>query len=381
MTSTARRRSVSVAGRIPGRRRAPAVHPLRTREAVMSTTISTATTAQPSPPPEDPASGTPTPSRRRLPRPETLRTLVVTVAILLAVTVAAGVSSGSPAVLTQALVTGVLTGGIYSLVAMGLTLIYGVLHIINFANGAMVGLSLYISYVVVSSTGVHPYLALLITVPVMLAIGALVQALLLNPIMRAPLHTQLLITIGLALAIENILLLVFGPNPLSVQLPGNSGVPVLGATVELARIYAFAGALALVAVLWVLLQRTKVGTAIRAVAANPEGARLVGIDIKRIYILTFAIGAGAAGAAGTLVAPFTTIQPTAGAIFNLTAFVVVVLGGMGNVPGALVGGLVVGLTEQLGALILPGQSPLLAVFVVFLIVLFVKPKGVFGRAS
>lgn len=347
----------------------------------MSTTISTATTAQPSPPPEDPASGTPTPSRRRLPRPETLRTLVVTVAILLAVTVAAGVSSGSPAVLTQALVTGVLTGGIYSLVAMGLTLIYGVLHIINFANGAMVGLSLYISYVVVSSTGVHPYLALLITVPVMLAIGALVQALLLNPIMRAPLHTQLLITIGLALAIENILLLVFGPNPLSVQLPGNSGVPVLGATVELARIYAFAGALALVAVLWVLLQRTKVGTAIRAVAANPEGARLVGIDIKRIYILTFAIGAGAAGAAGTLVAPFTTIQPTAGAIFNLTAFVVVVLGGMGNVPGALVGGLVVGLTEQLGALILPGQSPLLAVFVVFLIVLFVKPKGVFGRAS
>lgn len=349
----------------------------------MTTTISaSSTTAGPSQPPEN--SGPDEPSlpstRRRLSR-ETTKTLVVTLAILIGVTVAAGVSSGSPAVLTQALVTGILTGGIYSLVAMGLTLIYGVLHIINFANGAMVGLSLYLSYVVVSSTGVHPYVALLITVPAMLVIGALVQAFLLNPIMKAPLHTQLLITIGLALAIENILLLIFGPNPLSVQLPGNTGVAVLGATVELARIYAFGGALALVALLWLLLQRTKIGTAIRAVAANPEGARLVGIDIQAIYILTFAIGAGAAGAAGTLVAPFTTIQPTAGAIFNLTAFVVVVLGGMGNVPGALVGGLVVGLTEQLGSLILPGQSPLLAVFVVFLIVLFVKPKGVFGRAS
>lgn len=312
---------------------------------------------------------------------EMTRTLVVTVAILAVVAVVAGVTSGSTTVLTQALVTGVLTGGIYSLIAMGLTLIYGVLHIINFANGAMVALSLYITYEVVSIFGVHPYLALLITIPLMMGIGALVQAFLLNPVMRAPIHTQLLITIGLALAIENLLLLVFGPNPLSVQLPGNAGVPILGATVELSRIYAFIGSLILVAALWLLLKRTSIGTAIRAVAANPEGARLVGINIKGIYILTFAIGAAAAGAAGTLIAPFSTIQPTAGAIFNLTAFVVVVLGGMGNVPGALVGGLVVGLTEQLGALIFPGQSPLLAVFVVFLIVLFAKPKGVFGRAS
>jgi branched-chain amino acid transport system permease protein len=295
--------------------------------------------------------------------------------------IVAGIVSGSPTVLIQAVVTGVLTGGIYSLIALGLTLIYGVLHIINFANGAMVGLALFLTYAVVTGFGVYPYLALLITVPVMVVIGALVQAFLLNRVMEASLYTQLLITIGLALAIENVLLLVFGPNPLSVRLPGNAGVPVMGATVELSRIYAFAGALVLVAALWLLLQKTPIGTAIRAVAANPEGARLVGINIKRIYILTFAIGAAAAGAAGTLVAPFSTIQPTTGEMFNLTAFVVVVLGGMGNIPGALVGGLVVGLTEQLGSLILPGQSPLLAVFVVFLAVLFVRPKGVLGRAS
>ncbi|RAZ33405.1 branched-chain amino acid ABC transporter permease [Microbacterium sp. SMR1] len=283
--------------------------------------------------------------------------------------------------LAQALVTGLLTGGIYSLIAMGLTLVYGVLHIINFANGAMVALAMYLTYVLVNLTGMHPYATLLITVPTMFLLGAVTQAGLLNPIMRAPIHTQLLITIGLALAIENILLLVFGPNPLSVQLPGNTGVPILGATVDLSRIYAFAGALVLVAALWLILQRTPVGTAVRSVAANPEGARLVGIDIKGIYILTFALGAAAAGAAGTLVAPFTTIEPTAGSVFNLTAFVVVVLGGMGNVPGALVGGLIVGLTEQLGGLILPGQSPLLAVFVVFLIVLFAKPRGIFGRTA
>jgi len=256
-----------------------------------------------------------------------------------------------------------------------------VLHIINFANGAMVGLALFLTYAFVQVTGAHPYFALLITVPLMFLLGAAIQAFLLNPVMKAPLHTQLLITIGIALAIENGLLLVFGPNPQSVSLPGNTGVPILGATVELSRIYAFLGAIILVAGLWLLLQKTRVGTAVRAVAANPEGARLVGINIKGIYVLTFALGAAAAGAAGTLIAPFSTVEPTAGSIFNLTAFVVVVLGGMGNVPGALVGGLVVGLTEQLGGLILPGQSPLLAVFVVFLIVLFAKPTGVFGRAS
>jgi len=310
-----------------------------------------------------------------------VRTLVVTFGVLLVAAVVAGVVSGSTTVLTQALVTGLLTGGIYSLVAMGLTLVYGVLHIINFANGAMVALSMYLTYVLVDATGMHPYLTLLITIPVMFVLGALTQAGLLNPIMRAPIHTQLLITIGLALAIENILLLVFGPNPLSVQLPGNAGVPILGATVDVSRVYAFIGALILVAVLWIILQKTPVGTAVRSVAANPEGARLVGIDIKAIYVLTFALGAAAAGAAGTLVAPFTTIEPTAGSVFNLTAFVVVVLGGMGNVPGALVGGLIVGLTEQLGGLIMPGQSPLLAVFVVFLVVLFAKPRGIFGRAS
>src|SRR5699024_10360907 len=150
--------------------------------------------------------------------------------------------------------------------------------------------------------------------------------------------------------------------------------------IDLSRIFAFIGALILVTGLWLLLRKTSIGTAIRSVAASPEGSRLVGINVKFIYVLTFGLGAAATAAAGTLVSTFTTVEPSAGAVFNLTAFVVVVLGGMGNLPGALVGGLVVGITEQLGGLILPGQSPLLAVFVVFLIVLFARPQGIFGKA-
>lgn len=313
-------------------------------------------------------------------RPST-RTMLVALALIIIASVVAGIVSGSTTVLVQALVTGLLTGGVYSLIAMGLTLVYGVLHVINFANGALVALAMFVSYLAVNSLGLHPYVALIVTVPVMALIGAGIQAGLLNPIMRSPIHTQLLITIGIALAIESLLLIIAGPNPKSVSLPGEFSVDILGASVSVSRIYAFVGALVLVALLWIVLQKTRMGTAIRSVAASPEGARLVGINVKRIYIITFALGAAAAGAAGTLVAPFITIEPTAGATFNLTAFVVVVLGGMGNVPGALVGGLIVGLTEQLGGLILPGQSPLLAVFVVFLLVLFAKPQGIFGRSS
>ncbi|HLS43847.1 MAG TPA: branched-chain amino acid ABC transporter permease, partial [Ornithinicoccus sp.] len=133
--------------------------------------------------------------------------------------------------------------------------------------------------------------------------------------------------------------------------------------------------------LFLLLRRTSLGTAIRAVAANDTGAQMVGIDTRRIYMITFAIGTACAGAAGVLVAPLVTIEPVTGALFNIIAFVVVVLGGMGNVVGALLGGLVVGLAEQLGALLLPGQSPLLTVFIVFVLVLLLRPQGLFGRSS
>jgi branched-chain amino acid transport system permease protein len=292
---------------------------------------------------------------------------------------AAYLISGSTVVVTQAVLTGLLSGGVYGLVAMGLTLIFGVLDIVNFAHGAFLALALFVSFWLVDGLGVHPYLALLVSTPLMFALGALVQRGILAPTMGQPLENQLLITLGLALLIENGLLLFAGANPRSVALPGDRALPVFGAVAELSRVLAFVGALVLAGVLYVLLQRTRLGTAIRAVAANETGARLVGINTRRMYALTFALGTACAGAAGTLVAPLVTIEPTTGAQYNIIAFVVVVLGGLGNVVGALVGGLIIGLTEQLGAIYLPGQSPLLAVFVVFVLVLFLRPQGLSGR--
>lgn len=307
------------------------------------------------------------------------------VGIVVAITVVAlGLAywrTGNEVVVTQAVLTGLMIGGVYGLVAMGLTLIFGVLDIVNFAHGAFLAIALYITVEMVGRTGIHPYVALLVSVPLMFLLGAAVQRFVLAGAIGRPLENQLLITLGIALLIDNGLLLFFGPNPKSVRLPGDRGVEIFGAVVTVSRLLAFGVALVLAGLLYLLLQKTRLGTAIRAVAANDAGAQMVGIDTRRIYMATFAIGTACAGAAGVLVAPLVTIEPTTGELFNIIAFVVVVLGGMGNVVGALVGGLIIGLTEQLGAIYLPGQSPLLSVFIVFVLVLFLRPQGLFGRAA
>lgn len=310
-----------------------------------------------------------------------LRRLIVVAAFVIAAIGLAYLRSGSPVIVSQAVVTGILIGGVYGLVAMGLTLIFGVLDIVNFAHGSFLALALFLSFWLVSSLGMHPYLALAVSIPVMFVLGYLVQRGVLSGAMGKPLENQLLITLGLSLVIENTLLLLFGANPRSVQLAGDFGIHILGAVAQWSRVLAFGGALILAGVLYLVLQRTRLGTAIRAVAANDKGAQLVGINTRQIYAVTFALGTACAGAAGTLVAPLVTIEPSTGSIFNIVAFVVVVLGGMGNVPGALVGGLVIGLTEQLGGIYLPGQSPLLSVFIVFVLVLFLRPQGLFGRSA
>lgn len=331
---------------------------------------------------EEPTDSTPVAGPAAAARRRAVWTRVgITLAIVVVALGLAYWRTGNEVVVTQAVLTGLMIGGVYGLVAMGLTLIFGVLDIVNFAHGAFLAVALYITVEMVGRSGVHPYLALLVSVPLMFLLGAAVQRFILAGAMGRPLENQLLITLGVALLIDNGLLLFFGPNPRSVRLPGDRGVEIFGAVVTLSRLLAFAVALVLAALLYLLLQRTRLGTAIRAVAANDSGAQMVGIDTRRIYMATFAIGTACAGAAGVLVAPLVTIEPTTGELFNIIAFVVVVLGGMGNVVGAVVGGLIIGLTEQLGALYLPGQSPLLSVFIVFVLVLFLRPQGLFGRKA
>ena len=300
---------------------------------------------------------------------------------------------GNRLVLIQAAITGLLLGGVYSLVSMGLTLIFGVLDILNFAHGALMALAMYTSFVLVSNAGFGPYLSLLISVPLLFVIGIILQRFLLNRVMDQPHENQLLLTFGLALLIENVLLMFFSATPRNVGFPyAESGIPlgvttiqgplnIFGAVADLPRVIAFLGSLVIAGLLYIVLRRTRLGTAIRAVAENPDGAAMVGIDVRRMHMITFGLGTACVGAAGALVLPFLSLQPTTGEQFNVIAFVVVVLGGLGNVVGALVGGLLIGLIQELGGVIIPGVDKLFFVFVVFVFTLLLRPQGLFGRKS
>ncbi len=296
-------------------------------------------------------------------------------------------------VLVQAIVTGVLTGGVLGLVSIGLTLIFGVLHIINFAQGALITLGMYTSYVVVETTGLDVYLTLPVILVVLFIVGAAVHKAILSPLMGRPVEAGLIATLGLSIVIENALRLGFGSTPRSIELGYayspidlgvfEIGVPIriFGSVVLLPQLIAFLGSLILVSALFVVLRMTQLGTAIRSVSDNPVGASLVGINVNRIYMLTFGVGCACAGAAGVLLLPSQSLDPATGTPLGIIAFVVVVLGGLGSVPGALLGGLVIGLTQEVGAAVFPDQNKLLPVFVVFLLVLFLRPQGLLGKGA
>ena len=294
-------------------------------------------------------------------------------------------------VLRQAIVTGLLIGGVFGLVAMGLTLIFGVLDIINFAHGALLTIGMYATFVLYDRFGIDPYLAILITVPLLFLIGVIIQRTIIHPARNAPAHNQLLLTLGLALFIENLMLVIFTATPRSIRLPYGRGltqigplaiefpIHIAGTTITLTKLVAFLFAVLLTILLYLLLKRTDLGKAIRATAQDKEGARLVGINIDQISLITFGLGVACVGAAAAIVLPFLAVDPQVGNTFNITAFVIVVLGGMGSVPGALLGGLIIGLTQEMGVVFAPGSIKLLGVFFVFILVLLFRPQGLLGK--
>jgi branched-chain amino acid transport system permease protein len=283
--------------------------------------------------------------------------------------------------LLQAIVSGLLLGGVYGLVASGLTLIFGVLRIINFAHGAVMMLAMYASYWLWVGLGLDPYLSVLLTAPAFFVLGIILERVVIEPNRDAAEHNQLLLTLGLALFIENLALVLWQGDFRTLRVPYASASFVVGdALVEVSRLVAAVGAVAIALALLVFLRHTDVGKAIRALAEEREGAMLVGIDVGRIRAVAFGIGCACAAVAGALITPFFYIAPDVGESFNIMAFVVVVLGGMGNFLGALLGGLIVGLAESVGAAMLPGSLKQFVVFVIFVLVLLFRPQGLFGGA-
>lgn len=273
-------------------------------------------------------------------------------------------------------------GGVYGLVAIGLSLIFGVMKIINFAHGSLMMLGMFTTYWLYVLAGLDPYLSLLLSIPCLFVLGLLIERFLIAQVLDAPAHNQLLLTLGISLFIENFALFLWTPNFRTLEVTYLRKAAMVGSVmISLPKLVAFIFAIILTILLYCFLKGTDMGKAIRAASEEREGALTVGINLRRIYYVAFGIGAACVGAAGTLTAPFFYVNPHVGGIFVITAFVVVVLGGMGNFIGALVGGLIIGLAESVGAAFVPGQLKQFIIYFIFILVLLFKPEGLFGRTS
>lgn len=282
----------------------------------------------------------------------------------------------------QSLLNGLLIGGVYSLVAIGLTVIFGVMKIINFAHGALMMLGMYATYWIATLLQLNVYITIVLVLPLLFLVGVLFQRFLISPIMNAPEHNQLFLTLGVMLFLQNMAVFLWTPDFRVLKTSyANINYYIGDISISLVHVLAFLMALLFSGLLYIILHKTDLGRAIRAASEEPVGAKLMGINIKRIYWITFGIGSACAGVAGTAITPFFPIYPYVGDIFVLTAYVVVVLGGMGSVFGAFVGGLIIGMADSIGAMILPGSMKSVLSFVIFIMILLFRPTGLFGRQN
>jgi branched-chain amino acid transport system permease protein len=282
-------------------------------------------------------------------------------------------------ILFPAVLNGLTTGAVYALVALGLTLIYGVLHIINFAHGAALMLALYAVFLLKDRLGIDPYLALLAVVPGMFVLGYALQRVIINRASHGKDENILLVTLGLAIVMENAALLAFKSDTRTIETAYTlTTVPIGPAMIALPKLIAFGGALLVSALMLLLMVRTDLGRAIRAVAKEKQGARLMGIDVDHVYAMSFGIGLACLGAAACFLMPAYYVNPQVGGGFVLVAFTIVVLGGMGSFAGALLGGLLIGVVESVGGLYFGESLGQVGIFAIFIAVLLLRPQGLFG---
>lgn len=282
----------------------------------------------------------------------------------------------------QSLISGILIGGVYALIGIGLTIIFGVMRVINFAHGELLMVGMYATYFLFTLGGIDPFLSILITIPVMFLFGAVLQKVFINRILGALPQNQILLTVGLGLIMTNATMLAFTSDYKILSTTySSSSVRLLGISVSLPLVISFAITVAITLALYWFLLRTDTGQAIRATAQDREAARLMGINVNRMSILAFGLGAALAGTAGALISPTYYIFPQVGSTFTLKAFVITVLGGMGSIVGATLGGVLIGVAESVGGLYLGSGWKEVVVFVLFLLVLLFKPSGFFGKSA
>ena len=287
----------------------------------------------------------------------------------------------APEIVLAAVINGLLTGAVYALVSVALTLVYGVLHIINFAHGAILTLAMFAA-LFTQQAGVDPLLAVFGLTPAFFALGYATQRYVIGPASHGSDSNVLLITLGLSIIIENVLLAVFGSDTRTIDSPyGFSTIDLGFVFLPVPRLIAAGTATIVAILLWALLKATDTGRAIRAVARERFGAALVGIDVAHIYAVTFGIGAACLAVAACVLLPSYYVQPRAGNAYVLVAFTVVVLGGMGSVPGAVIGGLVIGVVESLSGLYFGESLGQLGIFLIFILALLLRPTGLFGARA
>ena len=279
-------------------------------------------------------------------------------------------------------VGGVLTGLVYGLMALGLSVIFGVVRVVNFAHGEMMTIAMYIAVTLFAVFHLDPLLMLLPIAAVLFVFGYALQARLINPFITRPEHSQFLLLVAIALIIVNVLLIVYGPDAQTVQASYAFDSFRLGALiVDATKLYAGIAAVVVAAALFAFFRYTRIGTAIRACADNYTGALVVGLDVRHLYALTFGLGAACVGAAGVMLVLIVDVTPALGPAYTLLAFVIVITGGLGSMPGALIGGVLIGLTEAMAGLLFSPSAKSMFAFGILVLVLLFRPQGIMGKRT
>lgn len=277
---------------------------------------------------------------------------------------------------------GVLTGLVYGLMALGLSVIFGVVRVVNFAHGEMMTIAMYIALTLFSAFHLDPLIMLIPVAAVLFAFGYALQAGVINPFITRAEHSQFLLLVAVAMIIVNVLLIVFGPDAKGIQTSYSYDSFQIGPLiVDATKAYAGLTALVVAAALFAFFKYTTLGTSIRACADNYTGALVVGLDVKHLYALTFGLGAACVGAAGVIMVLIVDVTPSLGHGYTLLAFVIVITGGLGSMPGALLGGILIGLTEAMAGLLFSPSAKSMFAFAILVLVLLFRPQGIMGKRA